>query len=166
MKGRTSGNYGNYGERLYVEGLMELEKRRAAVRAWHRLWHVLWACGCQCCRDSERPCSQYCWAVGRLKRKCGAGLRDWLPVWAVACYVGMHLMYRAACAGREACCPEQVQGSGRFDLRESNADGHACVAKGKGKFSEGALELERRWAAVGADVHLLTTASVSHGREA
>ncbi len=35
MKGRTSGNYGNYGERLYVEGLMELEKRRAAVRAWH-----------------------------------------------------------------------------------------------------------------------------------
>ena len=33
MKGRNSGNYGNYGERLYVEGLMELEKRRAAVRA-------------------------------------------------------------------------------------------------------------------------------------
>ena len=35
MKGRNSGNYGNYGERLYVEGLMELEKRRAAVRACH-----------------------------------------------------------------------------------------------------------------------------------
>lgn len=32
MKGRTSGEYGNYGERLYVEGMLEHEKKKAAVR--------------------------------------------------------------------------------------------------------------------------------------
>ena len=30
-RGRTAGEYSNYGERLYAEGLMELEKRRALV---------------------------------------------------------------------------------------------------------------------------------------
>lgn len=33
MKGRSSRNYGNYGERLYVEGILELQKRQAAVGA-------------------------------------------------------------------------------------------------------------------------------------
>ena len=32
MKGRTSAEYGNYGERLYVEGMLEHEKKKAAVR--------------------------------------------------------------------------------------------------------------------------------------
>ena len=30
-KGRTAGKYSNYGERLYAEGLMELEKKRVLV---------------------------------------------------------------------------------------------------------------------------------------
>ena len=32
MKGRTCGEYGNYGERLYVEGMLEHERKKAAVR--------------------------------------------------------------------------------------------------------------------------------------
>lgn len=31
-KGRNNGEYSNYGERLYVEGMLEHEKKRAAVR--------------------------------------------------------------------------------------------------------------------------------------
>ena len=31
-KGRTAGEYRNYGERLYVEGMLEHEKKKAAVR--------------------------------------------------------------------------------------------------------------------------------------
>ena len=30
-KGRNNGEYSNYGERLYVEGMLEYEKKRAAV---------------------------------------------------------------------------------------------------------------------------------------
>lgn len=30
-KGRTTGEYRNYGERLYVEGMLEHEKKKAAV---------------------------------------------------------------------------------------------------------------------------------------
>lgn len=31
-KGRTAGEYTNYGERLYVEGMLEHEKKKAAVK--------------------------------------------------------------------------------------------------------------------------------------
>lgn len=31
MKGRNNGDYENYGERLYVEGLLELQKKRQLV---------------------------------------------------------------------------------------------------------------------------------------
>ena len=31
-KGRTAGEYSNYGERLYVEGMLEHEKKKAAVQ--------------------------------------------------------------------------------------------------------------------------------------
>ena len=31
-KGRTTGEYSNYGERLYVEGMLEHEKKKAAVK--------------------------------------------------------------------------------------------------------------------------------------
>ena len=32
-KGRNNGEYSNYGERLYVEGMLDHEKKKAAVRA-------------------------------------------------------------------------------------------------------------------------------------
>lgn len=31
MKGRSTGEYDNYGERLYVEGVLEREKKKASV---------------------------------------------------------------------------------------------------------------------------------------
>ena len=31
-KGRNNGEYSNYGERLYVEGMLDHEKKKAAVR--------------------------------------------------------------------------------------------------------------------------------------
>lgn len=34
-KGRNNGEYSNYGERLYVEGMLEHEKKKAAVRLSH-----------------------------------------------------------------------------------------------------------------------------------
>ena len=40
-KGRNNGEYSNYGERLYVEGMLEYEKKRAAVSALFSVFSFL-----------------------------------------------------------------------------------------------------------------------------
>lgn len=61
MKGRTGGEYGNYGERLYVEGMLEHERKKAAVCSFlSSSWRLHRMCHC-----NSRPMSMviHCYSV-------------------------------------------------------------------------------------------------------
>ena len=168
MKGRNSGNYGNYGERLYVEGLMELEKRRAAVRAWHQL-----CCGhaTNVVVDSERQRSQCCQAVGVLDRKWRAGLRDGLG----GC-VGCGMQYEHALDVQGELVQVErlvVLGNHRAARGLTWVGVRSCVCRwacmcgqgGKDLYAEDISGPERRCRG-GSPVTVAYTTSVSSGREA